>query len=224
MSRKTVFGTGKKVPLIVALGIAGATLAVASCDSGTGPAGGSAYLQVHITDAPSDMLSSAEIWVSRVYLQGWASDSAEAEGMEADSMHADSMETVDLFNDPANPKHYDLLTLQDSVTAELTSVVGVDPGAYEQLRMVVDSARVTLAPGYFFADSSTTAVLHVPSGEEDGIKVSLKGALSAPAGSTTSVVVDFPVDRNFVIQMNPDGTIREVLFNPELNEREREHS
>ncbi len=216
--------TGKKVPLLCAFGIVAASLTLASCDNGTAPQLQQAHVQVQLTDAPSDMLSSAEIWVSRVYLQGYAADSVEADGMEADSAEADSMEEVDLFNDPSNPKHFDLLTLQDSVTAELTNVVDVDPGAYAQVRIVVDSARVTLAPGYVFADSTTTAVLQVPSGEDSGIKVSLNGALVTTSDSTTTVVVDFPVDRNFVIQMNQDGTIRAVLFSPLLTERERDRS
>ncbi len=206
-------GPGKKVRLLMAFGIVAASVALASCDPGTAPGTQRAYVQVQITDAPSDMLASAEIWVSRVYLQGGA-----------DSTAADSAGSVDLFNDPANPKHYDLLTLQDSVTAVLTDVVDVDPGAYQQLRLVVDSARLTLADGYFFSDSTTSDVLFVPSGAESGIKVSLNSTLRLPADSTMTLVVDFPVDQNFVIQQNSDQTVRTILFTPSLKEQKRSQS
>lgn len=205
--------TGNKVRSLAVIGIVGAALTAASCNSGTAPAVQMGQVQAKITDAPSDSLSSAVIWVSRVYLQGGA-----------DTASADTSGAVDLFNDPSNPKQYDLLTLQNSVTADLTGADTVDVGAYSMLRLVVDSARVTLASGLTFADGSTTATLTVPSGEETGIKVLLKGPIVVGGGSTTTIVVDFNVDQNFVIQRNLSGTISQVLFTPVLEEQSRTQS
>jgi hypothetical protein len=98
-------------------------------------------MQVLITDAPSDYIAQATIWVSAVYLQG-------GEG--------DDEPRVYLFNDPEDPKEFDLMLLQDGVNAELTAIVDVDSRHYHQLRLVVDSARVTLVDGYLFNDLSVS--------------------------------------------------------------------
>ena len=60
-----------------------------------------------LTGAPSDMIASAGVWISHVYLQGRVGEPEE-----------DGAGRVDLFNDPGSPHHYDLLELQDGLTAD----------------------------------------------------------------------------------------------------------
>lgn len=213
MDGKKAPGTGNKVLSLAVIGVAAAALAVASCSSGTTPGVRTGQVQLKITDLPTDSLSSAVIWVSRVYLQGGA-----------DTTAADTAGAFDLFNDPSSPEQYSLLTLQDSVTADLTAAATVDAGSYAMLRIVVDSARVTLASGLTFADGTTTATLMVPSGAETGIKVLLKRPLVVAGGTTTTMVVDFNVNQNFSIQRNLNGTISQVLFTPVLQEQSRTQS
>jgi hypothetical protein len=179
-----------------------------ACDDG-GPAG-TARVRVQLTDAPSDFIASAEVWISRVYLKPGE----------------DSGEATDLFNDSKNPRSYDLLMLRDGVTADLTGAMPVEPGNYRQLRLVVDSAFVTLAEGFTFSDGTSTRSLKVPSGAQSGIKVQLAKPIEAEEGETQSLVVDFDVDRNFVIQGNPNGSagISGILFTPLLNEKSRRSS
>ena len=129
---------------------------------------------------------------------------------------------VDLFNDPESPHHYDLLELRDGLTADLTGFVEVEAGLYQGLRLVVDRARVTLMPGLTFPDDTDSATLTVPSGSESGIKVMLDGAIDAAEGGSTTLTVDFDVDRNFVIQGGEgQSAIRDVLFTPVLLELDR---
>lgn len=179
---------------------------VYGCQDTSGP-GGRARIKVLLTDAPAELLETAEVWISRVYLVPGDEDGA----------------GIDLFNDPDNAKHYDLLQLRDGVTAELTAATEVEAGRYAQLRLVVDSAVVTLAEGYTFTDGTTSRRLFVPSGSQSGIKVNLTGAIDAGAGETTEILVDFDVDQNFVIQGDP-GTpagIMGILFTPLLVEKDR---
>jgi len=132
---------------------------------------------------------------------------------------------VDLFNDPDNPQHYDLLTLRNGVTADLTDVVNVAVGLYGSLRLVVDSARVTLVEGVSFEDETDTATLFVPSGSTSGIKVLLVRDLEAVEREITTVTVDFDVDQNFVIQgTQGPGGVRRVIFTPLLREHARYRS
>jgi hypothetical protein len=195
--------------LISAAAIAMLAAGLHGCaDDPSGPAAGMSRVQILITDAPSDYIAEATIWVSHVYLQGGEEDDAPR---------------VDLFNDPENPKEFDLMELRDGITAELTAPVDVDPANYHQLRIVVDSARVTLIDGVTFSDQSITRKLMVPSGSQTGIKVDLAEPIDAEEGETTLLVVDFDVDQNFVLQGNPEtpAGILGILFTPRIVERER---
>lgn len=200
--------------LVLLVGLAGA------CEDTTGLLDDS-RVQIQLTDAPSDSISTAIVWISRVYLAGEDSDQQD-----------EPADPVELFNDPENPREYDLLTLQDGVTADLTDPVQVESGVYDQLRLVVDSARVTLAEidtdedgtpdtQLTFQDGETSRVLFVPSGFQSGIKVQLAEPIDADAGETEVVLVDFDVDRNFVIQTSPPQGIRNILFTPTLVEQQR---
>lgn len=201
-------------------GLAAAIAVFAGCESPAGPEG-MARLQVLLTDAPSDMIASAEVAISRVYLQ--RGDETEVDG-EAQAEGDESAGRVDLFNDPENPQTYDLLLLQDGVTAALTEEVEIPAGDYAQLRLVVQSATITLAEGYEFSDGTMEKELFIPSGAQSGIKVQLTSAVDAEAGTTTIVLVDFDVNDNFVIQGDPDspGGIENILFTPLLREKSRD--
>ena len=62
----------------------------------------------------------------------------------------------------------------------------------------------------------------VPSGSESGIKVALNDRINAAEGQSTTLTVDFDVDRNFVIQGGEgESAIRGVLFTPVLLELDR---
>ena len=182
--------------------------ALNSCDDPSGPEG-AARVRVLLTDAPSDYIASAEVHISRVYLQG---------GGEEDAGR------VDLFRDEADPLVFDLLELRDGITADMTGEVDVEPGKYRQLRLVVQRATVTLADGYAFSDGSREKTLFVPSGAQSGIKIQLSEDIDAEPGETTTLVVDFDVDKNFVLQGNPNtpAGIHGVLFTPVLHEKSRQ--
>jgi len=163
------------------------TLGAAACnDSNDATGGGTSHMRVLLTDAPSDLIASAKVTISRVYLVG--NDGGPVDVMPASEPHA------------------------------------VPAGAYEQLRLVVEDAEVTLVDGLTFSDGSSTQTLFVPSGMQSGIKVLLDEPLDADAGQITIVVVDFDVDQNFVLQGNatPPTEISSILFTPVLQEKRRE--
>ncbi len=180
-------------------------LLTSACGESTGPEG-MARVQVHLTDAPADYLAVAEVCVSGVYLQP-------GEGEESDR-------TVLWEKGEGVAQCFDLLELQ-GVTAAITPSVEVPAGTYAQLRLIVESASVTLADGYTFAnDGGTTMDLSVPSGAKTGIKVQLLESVFADAAEVTEITVDADVNRNFVLQGNPEtpAGIRGVLFTPHLVE------
>lgn len=213
MQRQIVSSNGTKVRILALA----ALLAAGACDSGTGPE--TSRVRILLTDAPHEELDSALVWISHVYLQGGG-------GLKPDTAASDSAASsggrVDLFKDAANPLKFDLLTLRDGVTADLTGVVEVDVGLYQSLRFVVDSARVYLAEGLVFQNGSRSGTLKVPSGHSSGIKVKLDDIVRAEEGETTTVTVDFDVDDNFkIIKSGPGGDVKQVLFTPVLKEKGR---
>ena len=179
--------------------------AVACNDSNDATGGGTSHMRVLLTDAPSDLIASAKVTISRVYLVG-------NDGGPVDVMPA---------SEP--PLTFDLLDLRNGVEALLADHA-VPAGAYEQLRLVVEDAEVTLVDGLTFSDGSSTQTLFVPSGMQSGIKVLLDEPLDADPGQITIVVVDFDVDQNFVLQGNatPPTEISSILFTPVLQEKRRE--
>jgi hypothetical protein len=175
---------------------------------------GDGQVRVMLTDAPSDYLATADVCISQVYLQGGDGDEAEEDG--------DGGGRVVLWEKADGPAQcFDLLELQ-GVSAEIAETE-VPAETYAQLRLIVESATVTLANGLTLSDGETITVdLQVPSGAQTGIKVNLLEPIVVEAETVTEVTVDADVNANFVIQGNPEtpAGIQGVLFTPTLNEIE----
>lgn len=165
-----------------------------ACSDETGTSGNGTVV-VRLTDAPSDDLESAVIYISEVSLKG---------GDASASDHVIS----------STKASFDLLTLQNGVMATLATAT-VPTGTYSQIRLLVDSARVTLKAGHTFADGSTTAKLTVPSGSETGVKVSFSPPVTVTEGQTV-LLVDFDVSQSFVFQ-GPSDHPTSVSFRPVLH-------
>ncbi len=149
-------------------------------------------LTVRLSDAPGEEISSAVIWVRGVSVVG-------ADG----GIHVISTDTAT----------YDLLHFQGGVTALLGSQE-IPTGSYSQLRLLVDSAQVTLKDPITFTSGSPTAVLKVPSGSTSGLKVNLEGVSVVPG--ETVLLVDFDVSRSFVFQ-GPPGGPKSASFKPVIH-------
>ena len=177
-----------------------AAFGLAACDSLTSP-GDQARVTVLLTDAPNPYLESAVVKIGRIEIipAGGPPRVIAPEGGT-----------------------YDLLELQDGVTAELGSEY-IEPGRYLQLRMIVEKVTITLKNDYKFTDGEHEREIKVPSGAQTGIKVNLQGVDDYGAGveirpGETFLVVDFDVFQNFVMQGDPDTAagIKDFLFTPTL--------
>jgi hypothetical protein len=181
--------------------VAAAVALTTACDS---PTAGNrdARVTVLLTDAPHEYLEAAVVTIGRIEL-----------------LRAGGPPVV-ITTDGGM---FDLLTLQDGVTAALGSA-DIEPGRYLQMRMIVSSATLTLKEGYTFTDGSSVKDVSVPSGAQTGIKINLTTADGEPRAGieikagVTVLVVDFDVSQNFVMQGSPDepSGIRGFLFTPLL--------
>jgi hypothetical protein len=168
--------------------------AVACSNDNNAPAG-TARMTVRLTDAPSDDLESATIYISQVTVKG----------------NGVSAQDEIISNTKAS---YDLLTLQNGVTTTLGSV-DIPTGSYSQVRLLVDSARVVLKAGHTFSDGTNTAKLTVPSGSETGLKVNFSPPVEVTTGETV-LLIDFDISQSFVFQ-GPHDHPNGVLFKPVLH-------
>jgi hypothetical protein len=187
-----------------------------ACDDSSTVSEDDAMLQIQMTDAAADYIQAADVWISKVYLQG-------GPGHAADTTDAETSGRVYLFNDPAHAFHVNLLTLSAGGIANLTDSVTIPEGKYRQLRIVVDSAKVTLKAGFKFEDGTTTKTIKIPSGSTSGIKVKLPKDVELVKGSIATLLVDFDVDQSLKIQLSPGTTttIRSISFEPLIQEKSR---
>jgi hypothetical protein len=173
-------------PLLILVG------ALACSEEGTS---GTGTVVVRLTDAPADDFASAVVYISEVTLKG--------SGAGANELVISNTE-----------QSYDLLTLQNGVTATLGTAT-VPTGSYSQIRLLVDSARVTLKAGNTFADGTNTAKLTVPSGSQTGLKVTFSPPVTVTEGQTV-LVVDFDISQSFLFQ-GPHDHPNSVSFRPVLH-------
>ena len=163
-------------------------VALAACSDSTGM--GTSTVSVLLTDAPADYIGAAMVDIGAVELLGGAGGPVVLSADGTDGM-------------------VNLLDLQGAATTALANME-VEAGTYTQLRLVVETASVTLASGTQFTDGTTSADLTVPSGAQTGIKLNLRagdaagtqGGVGIVPGETV-LVVDFDVNQSFVIQGNP---------------------
>ena len=185
--RHSLFSRFGAPAVLVALG-------AVACES-TAPSVVPVELNLLASPPPAADIASATLWVSRGYLKP-GSDSGGGG-------------SVVLFD---TPQQFDLLALASGV-GTLLGTATVPTGTYNQLRLVIDSASITLGGGVTFADGNATHTLFVPSGMQTGVKVGFSGglALSAP----TTITVEFDVLDNFVLQ-GPSTGPKSASFTPTL--------
>jgi hypothetical protein len=175
-----------------------------ACDDSTG-VDTTTTLNVLLTDAPSDYIAEAMVDIGAVELLGGAGGPV-------------------VLSDDGTDGMVNLLDLQDAATTALASTQ-IESGSYNQLRLVVEEARVTLASGYQFTGGGSSMDLVVPSGAQTGIKLNLSAGDAAGTEGGVDItpgemvlVVDFDVNESFVLQGNPEtpAGITGVSFQPTL--------
>ena len=181
--------------------VASIFLGMAACSDSTGT--GDATLSVRLTDAPHPMFERVDVTIGEIEIFG------------SNGAPVSVTSSGGTFN---------LLDFQDGVTASLASLT-LEPGTYNQLRIVIEEASVTLRTEFQFADGSQSKTLTVPSGAQTGIKFNLDAADGDASSSgieivpgETILVVDFDVTQNFKVQGSPNtpAGIQTVLFTPLL--------
>ena len=146
-------------------------------------------ISIAITDAPVDNVT--EVWV-------------EFSGVTLKPQGGDEIEIA--FS---SPKSFDLLTLQNGVTAVLQEPTTVPAGPYSWVRLGVN-AELGVRDSYAIQDGMEVE-LRIPSGSERGLQLS--GGLTVTANQSSSFVVDWDLRKAGV---DPVGQPGVLLLRPSL--------
>jgi uncharacterized protein DUF4382/carboxypeptidase family protein len=146
---------------------------------GSGGTAGSAGLKMVVTDDPFpiDVVKEAHVHVSAVKIQKDAS---------ADDGFTDL--------DVGSGIDLDLLSLRNGVTATLTDQF-TSPGSIGQIRLVIDSASLTLTNDAVY--STDNGNLQLTSDKTSGLKLFVDPPIEIVAGQTTNVLLDFDLTKTF---------------------------
>jgi uncharacterized surface anchored protein len=162
-------------------------------------------LTIQLTDAPFplDLISEANVTIYKIEARQkgdaeYDSSMADEGNMENESedMH-DGSGIVVLMEEEIS---VNLLDLTNGVTESLVDRE-IPAGTYDQLRVYAKGINVVMND-----EAGTTYDLKIPSGEQSGIKINIKPALTIAGGLSADLLLDFDVSRSFV----PRGNIRDM--------------
>ena len=162
------------------------TSALTSCGGGGGGTGMST-LNLALTDAP--VTGVTKVWIA-------------FSGVEVKPSGGDA---VDFAFAP--DKGFDLLGLQNGVTATFLNGATIPAGQYEWVRLMVDTT-----PGASYViDASGQHNLTIPSGAETGLKL-IQG-FTMPVGGVANFTVDFMLSKSLIAPpgQSPDYMLKPVL-------------
>jgi hypothetical protein len=156
------------------LATAALTALLAACGSDNDNSG-PAKLSLSVTDAPVDSAEAVVVSFS---------------GLEL--LPGDGGEAVSFEFDP--PLSIDLLQLQGDNSAFLIQDADIEPGVYDELRLIIDTENAScnnLAAPFesYITIDGTDYPLVVPSGGSSGLKVF--GPITAAAGGSAAYTIDF---------------------------------
>ena len=141
------------------------------------------HLVIKLTDAPFpfDMIEYATVNITKVEIR------------KVCDCEEDGYPYIELPL-PDDSNGFNLLDLQNGITADLVDM-GIEPGDYDLIRLYVDEAVLKVKEG----DEYT---VKVPSGQQTGIKIFMEPALKVVSELTTEVVLDFNLEKSFVLKGN----------------------
>ena len=92
---------------------------------------------------------------------------------------------------------FNLLELRNGITADLVDME-IEPGNYDLIRLYVDEASLAVKEG-------DTYKMKVPSGAQTGIKLFVEPPIHVAGGLTADVLLDFNVERSFILKGNANS-------------------
>lgn len=158
-------------------------------------------MHISITDDPFpiEYVEEANVRITKIEIR--EKDDHDGYGQEEDNGYPFMVVLEDTL-------YYDLLKLRNGATADILSL-DIPVGSYDLLRVYVDEASIVVK-------DHGTFDMKVPSGEQTGIKIFIEPALEIQSGLTSDLLLDFNLEKSFVLKgnMNSPAGIRGFNFKP----------
>jgi hypothetical protein len=108
------------------------------------------------------------------------------------------------------PDTFNLINLRNGITEEIAKLE-IPVGTYDHVRVYSGDATIALKDGKTFN-------LKIPSGAQSGIKIFFDTPIVVEGGITAELLIDFDLEKSFVVQGNPDtpAGIKGFHFSPVL--------
>lgn len=153
------------------------------CNKSSGDEYGRLIVKVTDEAFPIDFIDDASVTITKVEMRA----DAESDGEE----ETEGSPFITLFE---GEETFNLINLRNGMMAAFLDLE-VPVGQYNLIRIYVDNASISVR-GY---DSYT---VKVPSGSTTGVKVFIKPSLKVAGGLTSEVLLDFSLDKSFVLNGN----------------------
>ncbi|MEN8202637.1 MAG: DUF4382 domain-containing protein [Bacteroidota bacterium] len=139
-------------------------------------------LSIKVTDAPFpvDFIEEASVTITKVELR--------------QDMESEENPFITVFE---GSKEFNLLDLRNGVVEELVDVE-IPAGSYNLMRIYVENAGIVVKEYGSYS-------VKVPSGSQTGIKMFIAPSLQVSGGLTAEVLLDFNLDKSFVLKGNLDS-------------------
>lgn len=171
--------------------LAGFIFAFSSCERNDQDQTGTLLMKITDAPFPINLIEEANVTITKVEVRN-----------ESDTAGNPFMVLLEDTLD------FNLLELRNGVAAELLETE-IPVGEYSLIRLYVDNASISVK------DHETYAV-KVPSGAQTGIKIFIEPSLKVAGGLTSEVLLDFNVEKSFVLKgdMNTPAGIKGFNFKP----------
>lgn len=193
----------KKNPLMPGIILVIFLLLTAACQETENPTG---RIVVKVTDEPFSiaMIKDASVTITKVEIRAAEEDTEDAVTTEEESPGDSPFITL-----WEGSRVLELMELRNGVMEELSNVE-VPAGAYDLVRVVVVNASIELI------DDLGDYAVKVPSGSSSGVKIFIKPGLTVAGGLTSELLLDFSVEKSFVLQgdLETPGGIKGFNFKP----------
>ena len=170
---------------------------------------GKGTLALMLTDAPFpvSLVDKTLVTIDKIEIRSTLASTASSTTTTTTGADSEAQYSV-LYS--GDGKVFDLLDLQNGVTAELMNME-IAAGSYDLIRMHVKKSEVKLKDG-------TSYDLKVPSDATSGIKIKITPVLVIEDGVESEVLLDFDVSKSFITQGNLKSAqgIKGFLFKPML--------
>jgi hypothetical protein len=163
-----------------------------SCSKDNPNASNVGQLIVKITDAPFPiaMVEYAEVTIKKVEIR---------------SVSSEDENSYMTLTDDDFAATFDLMQLQNGVTGDVVQM-DIPVGSYDLVRLQVDTAEIKVKGGDQYH-------LKVPSGSQTGIKVFVNPPIEVAGGLSAELLLDFDINKSFVVKGNPDTPVGINGFN-----------